>query len=76
VRTVEQRQAWLQRQGVMVSSFEVLRRSKPSPPLKSSHGLLHFDAITLVNRGLQRQGLLHQHHLFADGMVTLVNSIR
>ncbi|SAA93735.1 Uncharacterised protein [Enterobacter cloacae] len=72
VRTVEQRQAWLQRQGIagfICGGAEAFKAGHYA--LKGAHGLLYFDAVPLVNRSLQRQRAgLHQHHLFADGVVT------
>lgn len=56
MRTVKQRRAWLERQGIVGFIFggtEALKAADHS--LKGAHGLLHFDAVTTVNRGLQRQ---------------------
>ncbi|MCW0317791.1 hypothetical protein NB724_002942 [Pantoea ananatis] len=72
VRAVKQRQAWPERQGVtgfVPGGAETFKAAHHA--LNHSHGLLHSDAVALVNRGLQRQGGgLHQHHLLADGMVS------
>ncbi|MCW0307605.1 hypothetical protein NB725_002286 [Pantoea ananatis] len=71
VRTVEQRQAWPERQGVtgfVPGGAETFKAAHHA--LNHPHGLLHSDAVALVNRGLQRQGGgLHQHHLLADDVV-------
>ncbi|CZY16765.1 Uncharacterised protein [Enterobacter bugandensis] len=72
MRAVEQSQAWPERQGVMRFIFRGAEAFKAGyHSLNHTQRLPDFDAVTLVYRGLQRQGSpFHQHHLFADGVVT------
>ncbi|CAM3374381.1 hypothetical protein SB01139_05036 [Klebsiella pneumoniae] len=71
VRAVKQRQARLKRQRVVRFIPGGTEPFKPRHhALDNPHGLLNIDAEALSHRRLQRQGgCLHQHHLFADGMV-------
>ena len=71
VRAVKQRQARLKRQRVVRFIPGGTEPFKPRHhALDHPHGLLNIDAEALSHRRLQRQGgCLHQHHLFADGMV-------